>query len=93
MNSKDQKHIGPTLMSLSLPATSPLEHLDLENLQSLQDDALVSFRDIGRKIAVAVGTVQMRIKKSEKDRKQFEVLLLILDYSKRDFGLISLILL
>ena len=80
-------------MSLSLPATSPLEHLDLENLQSLQDDALVSFRDIGRKIAVAVGTVQMRIKKSEKDRKQFEVLLLILDYSKRDFGLISLILL
>lgn len=67
------------------------EALDIEILKALQKDPRSSYRDIARKIGVAVGTVHARIQKLENQRtiKGFSV---DLDYSKLGYGLTALIL-
>jgi DNA-binding Lrp family transcriptional regulator len=69
-----------------------LESFDREIIQALQKDARASYRDIARKIGIAVGTVHSRIKKLEENGviRGFSV---DLDYSKIGFDLTSLILL
>ncbi|MHB1908392.1 MAG: Lrp/AsnC family transcriptional regulator [Nitrososphaerales archaeon] len=72
--------------------TYELEELDLLILSALQDDARASYRDIARKLAIAVGTVQSRIKKMQETNliRGFRV---DLDHSKLGLGLTALILL
>jgi Lrp/AsnC family transcriptional regulator, regulator for asnA, asnC and gidA len=84
MDNREQKPIGPDTISA-------LEELDLKIIKVLQHDARSSYRDIARKIGVAVGTVQSRIKKLEESKviRGFSV---DLDYSKMGLGLTSLIL-
>ncbi len=69
-----------------------LEQLDLEIIRALQKDARSSFRDIARRLDIAVGTVQSRIRKLEELGviRGFSV---NLDYSKLGFTLTALILL
>jgi DNA-binding Lrp family transcriptional regulator len=69
-----------------------LEDVDIEIIRALQKDARASYRDIARKIGIAVGTVHSRIKKLEENGtiRGFSV---DLDYSKIGFDLTSLILL
>jgi DNA-binding Lrp family transcriptional regulator len=84
-------------LNLLLPASSDLrsiskiEKLDLEIIRVLQKDARASYRDIARRIGVAVGTVQSRVKRLEESKiiRGFSV---DLDYSKMGLGLTSLIL-
>ncbi len=67
-----------------------VEDLDLEIIKVLQQDARASYRDIARKLNVAVGTVQSRVKKMESNKiiKGFSV---DLDYSKIGYTLTALI--
>ncbi|MDG6996222.1 MAG: Lrp/AsnC family transcriptional regulator [Nitrososphaerota archaeon] len=69
-----------------------IEALDLQIIRVLQKDARSSFRDVARKLNIAVGTVQSRIRKLEESGviKGFSV---NLDYSKLGYGLTALILL
>jgi DNA-binding Lrp family transcriptional regulator len=69
-----------------------LESIDRKIIQALQKDARASYRDIARKIGIAVGTVHSRIKKLQENGviRGFSV---DLDYSKVGFDLTSLILL
>ncbi|MCL4519734.1 MAG: Lrp/AsnC family transcriptional regulator [Thaumarchaeota archaeon] len=69
-----------------------IEELDLRIIRALQKDARSSYRDIARRLDIAVGTVQSRIRKLEEYGvlKGFSV---DLDYSKMGFGLTALILL
>ncbi|MDA4111727.1 MAG: Lrp/AsnC family transcriptional regulator [Thaumarchaeota archaeon] len=68
------------------------EQLDLEIIRALQADARSSFRDIARKLKVAVGTVQSRVKKMEESNviRGFSV---EVDYSKLGYSITALILL
>jgi DNA-binding Lrp family transcriptional regulator len=68
-----------------------LEELDIKIIRVLQNEARASYRDVARKIGVAVGTVHSRIKKLEEGKviRGFSV---DLDYSKMGLGLTSLIL-
>jgi len=69
-----------------------VEDLDLRIIRSLQQDARASYRDIARRIGVAVGTVQSRIRKLEQSKilSGFSV---NLDYAKLGYALTALILL
>jgi DNA-binding Lrp family transcriptional regulator len=67
-----------------------LESLDLEILKSLQKEPRASYRDIARKLGVAVGTVHARIQKLE-DQKIIKGFSVELDYSKLGFGITALI--
>lgn len=69
-----------------------IEETDLQIMRALQKSARSSFRDIARKLNLAVGTIQSRMKKMEESKiiKGFEV---TLDYSKLGYGLTALILL
>ncbi len=69
-----------------------LESFDLEIIRALQKDARASYRDVARKIGIAVGTVHSRIKKLE-ENGTIRGFSLDLDYSKIGFDLTSLILL
>ena len=64
----------------------------MQIIRALQKDARSSYRDIARKLNIAVGTVQSRIRKLEESGvlKGFSV---NLDYSKLGYGLTALILL
>ena len=85
VDSKETNVIGPN-------DTSIVEELDMKIIRTLQHDARSSYRDIARKIGVAVGTVQSRMKKLE-DSKIIRGFSVDLDYSKIGLGLTSLILL
>jgi Lrp/AsnC family transcriptional regulator, regulator for asnA, asnC and gidA len=69
-----------------------IEEIDLKIIRALQDDARSSLRDIARKLKVAVGTVQSRVKKLEEARviRGFSP---ELDYSKLGYVITALILL
>jgi DNA-binding Lrp family transcriptional regulator len=69
-----------------------LQNFDLKIIRALQQDPRSSFRDIARKIGVAVGTVQSRFRKLEENGiiRGFSV---DLDYAKIGLGLTSVILL
>lgn len=69
-----------------------MEELDLEIMRALQDDARSSYRDIARKLKIAVGTVHSRVKKLEESRviKGFSV---EIDYSRVGYSITALILL
>ena len=69
-----------------------LEPLDIEILRALQQDARSSYRDIARKLKVAVGTVHSRAKKLE-EAKVLRGFSVELDYSKLGFAITALILL
>jgi DNA-binding Lrp family transcriptional regulator len=68
------------------------EELDLEIMRALQDDARSSYRDIARKLKIAVGTVHSRVKKMEESKviRGFSV---EIDYSKVGYSITALILL
>jgi DNA-binding Lrp family transcriptional regulator len=66
------------------------ESLDLEILKSLQKDPRASYRDIARKLGVAVGTVHARINKLQ-EHKVIRGFTVDLDYSKLGYGLTALI--
>ncbi len=88
----------PSAMTVNQEELSPaeerptLENFDLKIIRALQQDPRSSFRDIARKIGVAVGTVQSRFKKLEENGiiRGFSV---DLDYSKIGLGLTSVIFL
>ncbi len=69
-----------------------VEALDEEILRALQRDPRASFRDVARKLGIAVGTAQARTKRLQDDKiiRHFS---LDLDYSKLGFTLTALILL
>lgn len=85
MESKERKAASQILIQ-------DVEDMDLKIIQVLQQDARASYRDIARKLGVAVGTVQSRIKKLE-ESKVIKGFSLELDYVKMGYGLTSLILL
>jgi DNA-binding Lrp family transcriptional regulator len=66
------------------------DELDLKIIKELRKDSRLSYREIARRLGVAVGTVQSRIKALEKDkviqRYHAEV-----DYSKLGYGLAAVI--
>lgn len=73
-------------------ARTGIEELDLKIIKALQSDARASYRDVAKRVGVAVGTVQSRIKRLE----ETGVILgfsVDLDYSKIGFDLTALILL
>jgi DNA-binding Lrp family transcriptional regulator len=78
--------------STGLADPSSVEELDIKIIRTLQGDARSSYRDIARKIGVAVGTVQSRLKKLEESKiiRGFSV---DVDYSRMGLGLTALILL
>ncbi len=69
-----------------------VEPLDLEIMKALQQDPRSSFRDLARKLKVAVGTVQSRVKKLQ-DAKIICGFSVDLDFSKLGYTLTSVILL
>ncbi|MDA4130782.1 MAG: Lrp/AsnC family transcriptional regulator [Thaumarchaeota archaeon] len=73
-------------------AETHLEELDIEIMRALQQDARSSYRDIARKLKIAVGTVHSRVKKMEESQviKGFSV---EIDYSKVGYSITALILL
>ncbi len=71
---------------------SLLEALDYEIIRTLQRDARSSFRDISRKIGIAVGTVQSRVRKML-DAKVIKGFSVDLDYSKMGYSITAVILL
>jgi DNA-binding Lrp family transcriptional regulator len=68
-----------------------IEPLDLEIMKALQKDPRASYRDIARKIGVAVGTVHARIQKLE-EQKILRYFSVDLDLSKLGYELTALIL-
>ncbi len=68
-----------------------IETLDVEILKALQKDPRSSYRDIARKIGIAVGTVHARIQKLE-DQKIIRGFSVDLDYSKLGYALTAVIL-
>jgi DNA-binding Lrp family transcriptional regulator len=69
-----------------------LETLDYQIVSALQEDARSSYRDIARKIGIAVGTVQSRVRKLL-DAKVIRGFSVELDYSKMGLPLSAVILL
>ena len=69
-----------------------IEELDLQILRVLQQDARSSYRDVARKLKIAVGTVHSRVKKLE-DANVIRGFSLNLDYSKLGYAITALILL
>ena len=68
------------------------QELDLEILRALQEDARSSYRDIARKLKIAVGTVHSRVKKME-ESKMIRGFSVEIDYSKVGYSITALILL
>ncbi len=71
---------------------SSVEELDLEIMRALQEDARSSYRDIARKLKIAVGTVHSRVRKLEESGviKGFSI---EIDYSRVGYSITALILL
>jgi DNA-binding Lrp family transcriptional regulator len=69
-----------------------IESVDLQILKALQKDPRSSFRDIARKLGIAVGTVQSRFTKL-RESKVIRGFSVDLDYSKIGLHLTSVILL
>ena len=69
-----------------------VEEIDIEILRALQQDARSSYRDIARKLKIAVGTVHSRAKRLEEAGvvRGFSI---EIDYSKLGYAITALILL
>lgn len=66
------------------------DELDIKIIKELRKDSRLSFREIARRLDVAVGTVQSRIKALEK-KKIIQKYHVEIDYSKLGFGLAAVI--
>jgi len=64
--------------------------LDLRIIKVLRKDSRLSYREIARRLEVAVGTIQSRIKILEKD-KVIQRYHAEIDYSKLGYGLVAVI--
>jgi Lrp/AsnC family transcriptional regulator for asnA, asnC and gidA len=66
------------------------DELDIKIIKLLRKDARLSYREISRRLGVAVGTVQSRIRELEKNRiiQRYHV---EIDYSRLGYGLAAVI--
>ena len=87
MSTRNKVRDGPTSSNLG----SFVEPMDLEIIRALQEDARSSFRDVARRLGVAVGTVQSRVKKLQTAKiiRNFSV---DLDFGKLGYSLIAVIM-